>query len=130
MENLEIVQKIYEAFGAGHIPTILDLLADDVEFGSMPESTVAPWYGRRTKAEVPAFFQTLADTVEVTRFEPLAFAATDDTVMAVIRFGFTVNANGKTGEYDIHHWWQLRDGKVVLYRGMDDTELVGRALAA
>jgi uncharacterized protein len=129
-ENLETVQKIYAAFGAGDIPTILDLLADDVDFASMPESDVTPWYGRRTKAEVPAFFEALGSTVEVERFEPLAFAETGDTVMAVIRFGIKVPATGKRGEMDIHHWWRLRDGQVTLYRGSDDSALVQELLAS
>jgi ketosteroid isomerase-like protein len=32
MGNLETVQKVYEAFGRGDVPAILDELADDVRW--------------------------------------------------------------------------------------------------
>jgi ketosteroid isomerase-like protein len=127
--NLQKVQQIYEAFGQGDVATILDLLADDVDFASEPDQKIAPWHGRRGKSEVPAFFQALGETVDVTEFTPSAFATNDTDVMAVIRFGVKVKATGKTGTMDLHHWWRFRDGKVVLYRGTEDTALVAELLA-
>ena len=128
--NLETVQRIYQAFGEGDVQTILDQLADDVDFASEADSKIAPWHGRRSKAEVPAFFQALGETIDVTEFTPLAFAATGDDVMAVIRFGMSVKETGKSGTMDLHHWWQFRDGKVVLYRGTEDTALTADLLSA
>lgn len=127
--NMQIVQRIYEAFGQGDVATIVDLLADDVDFASEPDQKIAPWHGRRRKSDVPAFFQAIGDTLDVTEFTPLAFASSDTDVMAVIRFGFTVKATGKSGAMDLHHWWRLRDGKVVLYRGTEDTALTAELLA-
>jgi ketosteroid isomerase-like protein len=40
MGNLEVVQEIYEAFGRGDVPAILDHLADDVGW-----DLDAPGYG-------------------------------------------------------------------------------------
>ena len=128
--NVAAVQRIYQAFGEGDVQTILDLLADDVDFASEPEENLAPWHGRRTKSEVPAFFQALADTLDVTEFTPLSFTSSDTDVSAVIRFGFTVKANGKSGVMDLHHWWRFRDGKVVLYRGTEDTALTAKLLSS
>jgi ketosteroid isomerase-like protein len=28
----------------------------------------------------------------------------------------------------LHHWWRFRDGKVVLYRGTEDTALTAELL--
>ena len=128
--NLETVQRIYQAFGEGDVQTILDQLAEDVDFASEADQKIAPWHGRRSKAEVPAFFQALGETVDVTEFTPLAFAATGDDVMAVIRFGMTVRETGKSGTMDLHHWWRFQDGKVVLYRGTEDTALTADLLSA
>ena len=127
--NVQAVQRIYEAFGQGDVATIVDLLADDVDFASEPDQTIAPWHGRRGKSEVPAFFQALGETIDVTEFTPLAFASNETDVMAVIRFGFTVKATGKSGVMDLHHWWRFRDGKVVLYRGTEDTALTAELLS-
>jgi ketosteroid isomerase-like protein len=127
--NLEAVQGIYEAFGRGDVEAILGVLADDVDFASEPDQDIAPWHGRRTKAEVPAFFQALGETIDVTEFTPLTFTTSDTDVQAVIRFGMTVRATGRSGVMDIHHWWRFRDGKVVQYRGTEDTALVATLLA-
>jgi uncharacterized protein len=128
--NIEAVQRIYEAFGAGDVDTILGTLADDVDFASESEARIAPWHGPRTKAEVPAFFQAIGETIDVTDFTLLSIAANDTDVMAVIRFGFTVRSTGKSGTMNLHHWWTFRDGKVVLYRGSEDTALVAERLAS
>jgi ketosteroid isomerase-like protein len=38
-------------------------------------------------------------------------------------------ATGKSGEMELHHWWQFRDGKVCRYRGSEDTALTADLLA-
>jgi len=128
-ENVKTIQGVYEAFGRGDVQAILDVLADDVDFASEPDQRIAPWHGRRSKTDVPAFFQALGDTVDVTEFTPLAFASNDTDVMVVIRFGMTVKATKKSGMMDLHHWWRFRDGKVVMYRGTEDTALTAKLLS-
>ncbi len=127
--KIETVQGIYEAFGTGNVQAILDQLTDDVDFGSEPDSTIAPWHGRRrNKQEVAAFFQALGENIEVTEFTPLAFTSNDTDVMAVIRFGVTVPATGKSGTMHLHHWWSFDGDKVCFYRGTEDTALTAELL--
>jgi hypothetical protein len=122
--NITTVQQVYEAFGTGDIDAILAVVTDDVDWASEPESSVAPWHGiHKGKGEVPKFFEVLAQQVEVTRFEPLAFGANDTDVFSVVRFGMTIPATGKRGEMDLHHWFHFRDGKIARYRGTEDTAL-------
>lgn len=128
-QNIATVQAIYEAFGRGDVQAILDVLADDVDFASEPDQKIAPWHGRRSKADVPAFFQAIGETVDVTEFTPLAITSNATDVMAVIRFGVTARASKKSGTMDLHHWWRFRDGKVVLYRGTEDTALTADLLS-
>jgi len=128
-QNVETVKAVYEAFGRGDIPAILDAVTDDVDWASEPESDIAPWHGvRHGKGELPSFFQALGSTVEVTEFTPLAFAASDTDVMAVIRFRMKVLTTGKSGEMDLHHWWRFRDGKICWYRGTENTALTAQLL--
>lgn len=120
--KITTVQRIYEAFGRGDIGFILDQLTDDVDWASCPDSDVAPWHGiHQGKAEVPHFFKTLGENVEITEFTPLSFAANDTDVMVVTRWSATSPATGKSATMDIHHWWRFRDGKIYLYRGTEDT---------
>ena len=105
-------------------------MTDDVDWASEPSRTVAPWHGvRRGKDELPGFFAAIAENLDVTEFTPLAFAASDTDVMAVIRFGFTVKATGRSATMDLHHWWRFRDDKITWYRGTEDTALTARVLA-
>jgi ketosteroid isomerase-like protein len=39
-----------------------------------------------------------------------------------------VKSTGKSGSMTLHHWWRFRDGKVVLYRGTEDTALTAELL--
>ncbi len=128
--KVKTVQAVYDAFGRGDVPAILDVVTDDVDWASEPAGTVAPWHGvRRGKDELPGFFAAIAENLDVTEFTPLAFAASDTDVMAVIRFGFTVKATGRSATMDLHHWWRFRDDKITWYRGTEDTALTARVLA-
>jgi len=129
--KIQTVQKIYEAFGRGDVATILDQLTDDVDWASEASSTAAPWYGvHKGKGEVPDFFSSLGAAVDVLEFTPLSIAANDTDVMVTIRFGMKSKATGKSGEMELHHWWQFRDGKVCRYRGSEDTALTADLLTA
>jgi ketosteroid isomerase-like protein len=128
--KIETVQGIYEAFGRGDVDAILAQLADDVDWAPEAASTSAPWYGHyRSKSEVPRFFKEIATSIEVTEFTPLAFTSNETDVMATIRFGYTVNSTGKRAVGNLHHWWRFADGKIVLYRGTEDTEQTAAAFA-
>ena len=128
-QKIETIQKIYEAFGTGDVPAILDQLSDDLDFGSEVDSKIAPWHGlRRTKPEVVEFFQTIGENLEVTEFTLLSIASNDTDVMAVIRFGVKVPATGKSGTMDLHHWWRFDGDKVCFYRGTEDTALTADLL--
>jgi ketosteroid isomerase-like protein len=128
-ENIKTIQVLYEAFGRGDVARILDELTDDVDWATDAQLEAAPWHRRYVgRDEVPAFFESLAETVDVTEFTPLSFTANDTDVMCVIRFGMTVKATGKSASANIHHWWRFRDGKIYFYRGAEDTALTQQLL--
>ena len=112
--------------------TILDQLTDDVDWSAESSELIAPWHGaHKGKGEVPKFFEALGSSVEVTEFTVLSIAANDTDVMTVVRFGMRVNATGKQGTMDIHHWWQFTPaGKIKKYRGTEDTALTAQLFAS
>jgi uncharacterized protein len=127
--KIDTVKGIYEAFGRGDVESILAVVDPEVDWASEPECTVAPWHGiHKGIGEVPKFFEALGATIEVTEFTPLSFTSNDTDVMTVVRFGMRVPATGKSGAMDIHHWFRFRDGKVVQYRGTEDTYLTAQLL--
>src|SRR6202035_3219740 len=74
-QNVQIVQNAYTAFARGNIQTILDSLADDVEW-ALPGEGLIPQAGTYQKRDgVARFFQTLTQTTEFSNFEPREFIA-------------------------------------------------------
>jgi ketosteroid isomerase-like protein len=63
VSNLGTVQGIYESFGKGDVPAILDVLADDVEWEAWENNSAVnagvPWMvPRHGKADAVHFFET------------------------------------------------------------------------
>ena len=130
-ENLATVKGIYDSFGKGDVPAILDQLTDDVDWAAEAASDAAPWYGmRKGKDDVVGFFEAIGGAVDVTEFSPDSFAANDDEVMVRLRFAMKSKETGREATMGLMHYWHFRDGKVDHYRGTEDTaatlEMLGR----
>lgn len=122
-QKIETVQRLYEAYGRGDTEAVLSEVADDVEWAAEAASTSVPWYGTfRGKAEVPRFFKEIGSNVEVTEFTPLSFTANDTDVIVAVHWTYTVNATGKSASMIMQHWWRFTGGKIVSFRGSEDTE--------
>jgi uncharacterized protein len=121
-DNVKTITSVYDAFARGDIPTVIDALDDDVDWASEAASTDVPWWGpRHGKAGVIAFFEALGTSMEVTEFTPLVVVGDGDDVLAVVRYEAKSRTNGKAASMDLHHHWRFRDGKIVGYRGAEDT---------
>ena len=128
-DNVKTIQSVYEAFGRGDLPAILDVVTDDVDWASDASSTEVPWWGvRHGKDEVTDFFVKLADATEVTEFTPLELMGDGDTVLTVVRFGVKAKETGREATMLLHHYWKFRDGKIAYYRGTEDTAQTVNAL--
>ena len=121
-DNIKTIQTVYEAFGRGDVGAIIESVSDEVDWASDTSSTAAPWYGvRHGKDGVNSFFEAFGSTMDVSEFEPFSFAANETEVHTVVRFKATRRANGKSVAMNLHHYFQLRDGKIDYYRGTEDT---------
>jgi ketosteroid isomerase-like protein len=131
-DNLKIVKGIYEAFGTGDVAAILEVVDDEVDWAAETTSDVAPWYGKATdKDGVAGFFAAIGGAVDVLDFEPLSFAANDDDeVMVRLRFAMKSKQTGREARMGLQHYWRLRDGKVSVYRGTEDTAQTAAMLAS
>ena len=120
--NIKVIEGVYDAFARGDVGAILAVVTDDVDWASEAVSTVAPWYGpHRGKDGVADFFTALSSAMEVEEFTPNVFAATDTHVLTVVGFRVKARATGRTAAMDLHHCFELRDGKIARYRGTEDT---------
>lgn len=122
MQNVDVVGQIYEAFGRGDIPAILDHLAEDVEWEYGVSSTSVPWLqSRRGRQEVSRFFEALG-ALEIHNFVPKIMLESDDVVVVLIDFEATVRETGqRISEEDEAHIWYFAEGQVVRFRHRADT---------
>ncbi len=128
-DNIKTIASVYEAFGRGDVPAILDAVTDDVDWAAEADSTAAPWYGvRHGRDAVAKFFTEFGSTMEVEEFTPLSFAANDTDVLTVVRFRARSRSTGQAAAMDLHHYFKLRDGKIAYYRGTEDTAQTEAAL--
>ena len=126
MGNLETVQGIYQAFGTGNIPGILDALSENVEWDGVYERarTDVPWIQPlKGKENVVQFFQNLMENVNLKSFVPKTFLDGGEVVVALIDLELEVKKNGKAiVETDEAHVWRFdSSGKVVSFKHSADT---------
>jgi uncharacterized protein len=121
--KIDAVHRLYAAYGRGDLEAVLAELADDVDWAAEAASTSVPWYGNyRGKAEVPRFFKEIGSNVEVTEFTTVSFASNETDVVATIHWAYKVNATGKSAAMYMQHWWRFAGGKIVFFRGSEDSE--------
>jgi len=132
-KNIDIVKDIYRAFASGDMAAILAHISEDMRgFGVVSERTMLPWHMQITrKADVPKFFQAIGGAAEFTRYEPRDFAAGGDHVYSTISFDATFKHNGrKVTQDNVMHRFTFKDGKVVEWRGTEDTAKISEAFHA
>jgi uncharacterized protein len=122
-DHVATVRSIYEAFGRGDIPAVLDALDDDVEWEPWTIDHGLPLLTPgRGKAHVAAFFDKIAE-LEFKRFEPWLVFGSGDHVMALIGVEYLIPQTGRSVSDDAegHLWVFGPSGKVVAYRHFVDT---------
>jgi ketosteroid isomerase-like protein len=126
-DHRSTILQIYQAFGTGDMPAIMERIADKVDWGLDPDAPVVkavPWARRvTTKEEVASvYFAGVGSTLQVDAFEPLAVAQDGDHVASVLNAGFTVRATGKRiTAMECHYFTFGPDGRIVAYRPILDT---------
>jgi uncharacterized protein len=128
VSNIATVQSIYEAFGRGDVPAILDLLSDDVTWEQWDgrnagQDADVPWLRARSgKDGVGTFFQDLAEGLEIHSFEPRNLLEGGSQVAATIAIDGTAKATGERFQDEEIHLWTFDDaGKVTGMRHYADT---------
>jgi uncharacterized protein len=120
--NIDTVKQIYAAVGRGDVKFILDQLDEDATWGIESVTREVPAYGiLHGKANIPKFFAAWAQTGEFRGFNPHDFIAAGDHVFNHLQYDFMVKATGKTVKNFSMQHWTFKNGKVIRWRGYEDT---------
>lgn len=119
------VAGIYEAFGRGDVPAILERLAPGVAWDAFPDSFAAragvahlrPGHGVE---HVAAFFATIGAWT-VRAFDVQAVVGDDETAVARIAAEFELPGGGAFRDEELHLWRLGADGRVAEFRHYVDT---------
>ncbi|HNR07474.1 MAG TPA: nuclear transport factor 2 family protein [Saprospiraceae bacterium] len=123
--NAQAVMDIYKKFGSGDVNGILSGSDPDLmfEIDDRVFDYGTRWY--KGKKEVAQFFKELNEKFKYEVFEPYDFVASGDNVYCRVKAKYTHLPSGKRYESHYTHHFKFKDGKVILFRGMDgDQSLV------
>jgi len=125
--NIQTVQAIYQAFGRGDVPAVLErMAAGEIAWDYSVSGSDVPWHEPvRRREDLPKFFTALASQVEMRSFEPHAFVAGDRDVAVRVRASYVVKRTGRPVTMEQVHWWGFdASGRVASLRHFEDTHAV------
>ena len=120
-EALEVVQKAYAAFGRGDVPAILDLVAEEVDWKFIGSKGL-PYTGTFRKDELAQWFASIPLLENIMVFEPREFISAGETVTVLGWQRMQVRLSGKVFETEWAHVFTAREGRIVRFWGIYDTE--------
>ena len=124
-DNTATVASIYEAFGTGDIPAILETLADDVRWEERTDNSAqkagVPWLQRGDgKSGALAFFK-ISGQMTIHEFRVLSLLAGGQQVVAEVVIDATGPSGRRYRDEELHLWTFNDVGKIVRLRHYVDT---------
>lgn len=121
-QHIATIQKLYQAFGQGDVPAVLELLRPDVEWEHDAIDHGIPWLRPgRGRDHAAGFFGEVAK-LEFHAFAPEAFLADENHVAVFVRHDVTNSATGKRfAGVEIHYWTFDAEGRVSRMKHFADT---------
>jgi uncharacterized protein len=119
-QSVDLVKRVYEAFGRGDVPAALGAFTDDIEWY---EAEGMPYGGlhRGGEAVMQHVLGPITHDVEGFAVIPEEFVGTGGTVAAIVRYTGTGKATGKALDLPAVHLWDIRAGKLARFRQFIDT---------
>ena len=129
MTNKESVQALYDLFGQGNVPAILDLVTDDITWTCPGPTDILPYaqvyHGKKGVAE---FFKLIYANKDFPKFEVKELIEEDNKVVALGHWDAKSKKTGKPYSGDWAMVFYFRDGK--LYEHKEFYDSYGEAMAS
>ena len=127
-ENVATVRRLYEAFAAGDVDTIITLMSPDIEWveaENFPYADNNPYRG--PEAVLTGVFGRLGTEWQGFGAHPEEYIDGGDTVVVLGRYSGTCAATGKAMAPQMAHVLRVVDGRITSFRQYVDTLAVARA---
>jgi ketosteroid isomerase-like protein len=128
-DNKRVVRTVFEKFGRGDVPGLLEMITEDAEWAAPGPETVSYFGERRGPDGALEFFKNLGAAVEFESFEPGDFIAEGDRVVALGRERGRVRSTGKTFDNAWALVFTVRGGKVAGLRIYENTAAIAEAFS-
>src|SRR5688572_1123526 len=127
MNNVEVVESVYGAFGRGDIPTVLSAFDPRIEWISA-EGAMYPGTFLGPDAVLTNIFARLGGEWDGFRADTSEYLDAGENIVALGRYSGTYRATGRSMNAAFAHVWTLRDGRVVRFRQYVDTRKMAEVL--
>jgi hypothetical protein len=123
MSNVDIVKRVYEAFGRGDVPAVLAVMDPKIEWYEAEGNPYMPsgkaWVG--PDAILNNLFMRLGTEWDGFAVHPAAFHDAGGTVVVEARYSGTHKATGKSMNPQVCHVWSVSNGKLTKFQQYVDT---------
>ena len=132
MSSVQLAQDVYDAFGRGDIPAVLELFTPDMEWhpaeGHPFRPDGSPWIGRDAIAE--GFFAQIGAAWTTFTVTPRTFHDAGDTVVVEGRYAGVLKGSEQTIDAQFCHIWTVQGGRMRSFQQYMDTAQLQQAAAA
>jgi ketosteroid isomerase-like protein len=118
---IEIVKKVYAAFGNADIPAIIANVADEVDWEFVGPPSLAYAGRRRNHNDVTAFFADIPRADQIHMFEPREFIEAGEHVTVLGWEQSTALDTKKEFSSEWVHVFTVKNDKVTRWRGFFNT---------
>jgi ketosteroid isomerase-like protein len=114
-QNVEVVQRLYDAFNSGDMASILELIDADFEAVVPPAFSAEP-DTYRGHAGIRRYFESFREAMSEIRFEPQQFWDVGHSVVVAARLTAQGRRTAIPVEQQFAQLWRIRDGRATAVR--------------
>ena len=124
-QNIQVIDKLYNAFATGDMPTVLGCMHPNIEWNEAEGNSMAdgnPYIG--PDAVLNGVFVRIMEKHEYFNVTDIQLHnMSDNKVLATLRYDAKVKASGKIYNAQVAHFWRLNaKGKIIAFQQYVDTK--------
>jgi ketosteroid isomerase-like protein len=118
VSNQQKVMQLFDYFGKGNVPAIIEMCSDDCDWKHGGDGNVIPFAKPyKGKKGVGQFFQSIGQSISVSNILPSNFKVSGNEVSHDFHVEATVKDTGKSYVADVLYMWTFdNQGKICKHR--------------